>query len=613
MGKFTVFIIVSFAVIMAISACQPEPAARSSLLEPTTESKVEPTSIPTSLQLKSTAVSAAEPSPTEMFTEKYADLVLKNGFVYTVDKKRTEAQALAFKGKKIIYVGDDVGIDPLVGNKTKVIDLKGKMVLPGFIDSHIHAADDVDKLYSVSLSGLYEVDEYKKAIKDYLTKHPDITTLMGSGWDNTSFPPEGPSKEILDELVSNIPVVLFSIDGHSTWVNSKALELSQITRDTPNPEGGIIERDKDGNPSGTLREEATNLIVNVLPDYTLDQIIEGIKYFQDKGHTYGLTTVFIPGLDVDGDKMKALSQLDKVDGLTMRFRGAFEVQAKDDVSVVSKLVEAREQEKGGLFEVNSIKLFMDGVIDSNTAYLEQSYAHKPDYKGELLWKPEKYNEMCAALDKAGFEIHVHSVGDASTSITLDGFAYARKTNRERDSRHAITHLQLVKPDDIKRFAEFGVVAVPQPYWFVVDYSYDQAIEYIGKERADQQYPMKSFFNQGVVVASASDYPVTIHSRPLVAIESGITRATAGETDPEKSLPPASERVTLDEMIASFTINGAYANFLEKETGSLEVGKMADLVVLDKNLFDLKPNEISTAKELLTIFEGKEVFRDKSFE
>jgi predicted amidohydrolase YtcJ len=256
---------------------------------------------------------------------------------------------------------------------------------------------------------------------------------------------------------------------------------------------------------------------------------------------------------------------------------------------------------------------MDGVVEGSTAYIEEPYKHMPDSQGELLWDPQKYNEMCAALEKAGFQIQVHSIGDASTRITLDGFAYARQQNNLSDPRHGITHLQMVNAEDIKRFGELGVMAIPQPYWFVVDSYYTQAIEYLGQERADNQYPMKSFFDNGVNVASSSDYPVTIPPRPLDAIESGVTRAWPGETGPNTSMPPETERVSVEDMIASFTINGAYAYFLENETGSLETGKKADIVVLDKNILDLEPSEIHSAEVMLTYFGGQEVYRNEGFE
>jgi hypothetical protein len=260
---------------------------------------------------------------------------------------------------------------------------------------------------------------------------------------------------------------------------------------------------------------------------------------------------------------------------------------------------------------------MDGVLEGMTAYLEEPYDARPDYKGELLWDPQAYNEMCAALDKAGIQIHVHSIGDAATRITLDGFAYAREKNGERDARNMVTHLQLVNDADIARFADLDVIAVPQPYWFVVDTYYHQAVDYVGQERADRQYPMKSFFDAGVTVASASDYPVSWPPDPMVAIEIGVTRTvpegSEAYVDPDFStaLGP-SECVTVEQMIESFTINGARAIFMEDEIGSLEVGKKADFVVLSQNILEIDPRDIHNTVALLTYFAGKEVYRSEQF-
>jgi len=230
-----------------------------------------------------------------------------------------------------------------------------------------------------------------------------------------------------------------------------------------------------------------------------------------------------------------------------------------------------------------------------------------------MWEPGRFNEVCIALDKAGFQIHVHSIGDAATRITLNGFEAALKANGKRDSRHSITHLQLVNETDLNRFTEMGVVAIPQPYWFLVDGNYRQGVNYIGNERVNRQYPMKSFFQKGVVVASASDYNVTLNPNPLVGIEMGVTRSAPLDSDayiaPRRGevLVPE-ERVSVEEMIASFTIHGAYAAFLENEVGSLEVGKRADLIVLDQNILQTAPADIHRARVVLTIFNGHEVYR-----
>jgi predicted amidohydrolase YtcJ len=547
-----------------------------------------------------------------------ADLVLTNGVIYTVDEDRSSVEAMAIRDDSIVYVGSSSGAEEWTGENTEVIDLGGKLVLPGLIDSHAHATSGVSDIYEVPLYGIGSVEEYQQTIADFVAATPGLAALQGAGWINSVFGEHGPTTAVLDEVCADIPAALYSEDYHSVWVNTKTLELAGITADTPDVEGGVIERDDDGNPSGTLRENAVELIADVIPAYTAEQLVEGLTYFQDFAHSLGLTTVYIPSLP-SGDTagLQALHDFDASGAMTVRFPTAINVDPEDEVSVVDMILATKATEAGGNYQIVAAKIFMDGVLEGVTAYLEQPYDIRPDYQGELLWDPQAYNEMCAALDKAGIQIHVHSIGDAATRITLDGFAYAREQNGERDARNMITHLQLVNQADIARFADLGVIAVPQPYWFVVDTYYTQAVEYVGQERADQQYPMKSFFDAGVTVASASDYPVSWPPDPMLAIEIGVTRTVPEgseayvDPDYDTALTPA-ECVTVEQMIESFTINGAYAIFMEDEIGSLEVGKKADFVVLSQNILEVDPKQIHNTVALLTYFGGQEVYRSEQF-
>ncbi len=565
------------------------------------------------LAVTGSLITACQPAPKEK-----ADLVLTNGYIYTVDAKRTVAEAMAVKDDTIVYVGTNKGVQKWIGDSTQVIDLQGQLVLPGLIDSHAHATSGVSDVYEVSLYGIGSVEEVQQTIADFVAGTPGLTALQGAGWINAVFGEHGPTAAMLDAVVKDIPAVMYSEDYHSAWANTKALEIAGITRDTKDPAGGIIERDADGNPLGTLRESAMDLVAGVIPPYTTTQLIEGLTYFQDFAHSLGMTTVYIPSLP-SGDEtgLQALHDFEASGNMTIRFPTAMGVNPEDDLSIVDKIVATRKAEAGGYFEIVSAKIFMDGVLEGVTAYLEEPYLIRPDYRGELLWDPQKYNEMCAALDEAGIQIHVHSIGDAATRITLDGFAYARQQNGKRDSRNMVTHLQLVNPADVKRFADLDVIAVPQPYWFVVDTYYTQSVEYVGQGLADQQYPMKSFFDNGVTVASASDYPVSWPPDPMLAIEIGVTRTVPEGSeiyvDPDytKALNSA-EDVTVEQMIESFTINGAYAAFKEDEIGSLEVGKKADFIVLNQNILEIDPKQIHNTIILLTYFEGREVYRSDAY-
>jgi hypothetical protein len=562
---------------------------------------------------------------------KPADTVFKNGYVYTVNPGDRVARAVAVRHGRIVYVGSNRGARAFVGAHTKVVNLRGKLLLPGFVDSHIHASMTVSSLYSVLLYGMTSVDEYVAAVAQFAADNPAMDVIRGEGWSNTVVPGKGPLAGSLDAVVSDRPVVIMSEDYHSTWVNTKALELAGITGATPDPEDGVIERIDGtqatdppyGTPSGTLRETAGNLVTDLLADYSVEQYKDGIAYFQQEvAAPLGLTTVFDPLLYVGGNAVRALEEMAAADELTVRFRGALALTPEDDLATWLPAARAeRAKHTHGMFKTPAVKIFTDGVVEGHTAYLDEPYADAleykgdADYRGEPIWQPAVMNAAFKKLDKAGFQIHTHAIGDAATTQTLDALAYARKANGRRDRRPGITHLQLVDPKDIARFKRLGVVAVPQPYWAIKDdyYTYLQ-LPYLGLPRADEEYPMRSFFKAGVTVASASDYPVTIPPDPLTGIAVGVNR-----WDPtyvyEYPAPPSlegvlwpEERVSVKRMIRSFTIEGAKANFLEKRIGTIKVGKRADLLVLDKNLLRAKDTtELFGAHVLFTMGGGKVLY------
>jgi len=551
-----------------------------------------------------------------------ADVVLKNGVVYTVDPQRSVAEAVAVNGKDIIYVGTTSGAADFVGPQTEVIDLAGKMVLPGFIDSHAHVSATINEDDSVMLYHLDTPADYTAAVKEFAAGHPDLSVIYGHGWNNEVFPPAGPLKEDLDCVVADRPVSLMSNDGHSIWVNSRALEMAGITSDTPCPTGGMIEiNPATGQPSGTIRETARDLVQNVLPPYTVEQLETGIRDFMREAARVGITSVHDPMLllpDADGqlngygsarNSIPAFEDLVKMSELTCRVRGTILTDPTKGDSQVPALVAACREQNNPLFQISGAKVFVDGVVEGGTAFLHEPYAHKPDFRGEPLWQQEQLDALFRAVDRENLQIHIHAIGDAAIRMSLDALAFARQQNGQRDSRHLITHLHVVDYADIPRFAELGVVGVPQPFWHVKgEYYWGLEARYLGLERAEKEYPMKSFQDAGVILASASDYPVQVPSPPLVGIMLGVLRCIPGDPDPHEILGPG-ERMTLADMIASFTINGAYANFMEDETGSIEVGKRADLVVLERNLFDIPTEEIGDVNVLMTMFEGQAVLRE----
>jgi predicted amidohydrolase YtcJ len=482
-------------------------------------------------------------------------------------------------------------------------------------------------VFAVNLKGKETVDDYLAAVKTFSDKNPDAESISGFGWLNTKFPPEGPSKRLLDEIRGDIPISLRSEDGHSIWVNSKALELAGITKNTKDPEGGVIEHDETGEPSGVLRENARALVLDLLPDYSIDQYKEGLLAYQKMAHSYGFTGALDAVIEMGSNTVEAYKQLAGEGALKMRIRGAYATNASGIGAKMSDFENAREKDSvDDMFRMTTLKIFEDGVVEGLTAYLLEPYApgtgKAEGYKGDPLWNPEKMKQFFAAAEKAGFQIHVHAIGDGAVRDSLDAFAYAEEKNGKKDYRNAVTHLQLVAPEDIKRFGEMGIIAAVNPYWhFKDDYYYNLQLPYLGEERAEDEYPMKSFLDAGVTLASASDFTVTMPPDPLFGIEVGVTRTVpdgdlsygmAEDTkNPEKYKLPLwpEECVSVEEMITSFTYNGAYANFLEDVTGSIEVGKSADMIVVNNNLFEIEPTEISKSKVLLTMFMGDIVYED----
>lgn len=537
-----------------------------------------------------------------------ANLILINGSVYTVDKNRTWAQAVAIAEDQIIFVGSNEDVESYIGPGTFVTNLEGKMVLPGFVDAHAHPSLAMDLVGNISLYSLESLEGYIREIAEHVNDHPEIKVYRGSGWTDTLFPSLGPTKEILDAIIPDRPIAIVSYDGHSMWVNSVTLERAQINQDTPDPEGGRIERDPEtGQPSGTLRETAFKLVESVIPDYSLEERKKALLAYQEMAIRVGITMCHDAMLDTQS--IAAFNALAEENQLKMRFRGAITMEPGQGIKQqIEDVIEERSKNTHPFFQTHAAKIFVDGVVEGGTAYLLKPYEHKPEFYGEPIWDPESLYDACIALDQEGLQIHFHVIGDAATRITLEALEKAKGTRGRLGSRHLATHLQLVEPEDIPRFKELDVIGVPQPFWFKIDdYYRELAVPYLGKERADRQYPMQSFIDQGVMMASASDFPVTIPFNPLIAIQTGISRTTSN--DPSVDVLWPEERSTLEEMIVSYTYNGAFANFLENEIGSIEVGKQADIIVLDQNLFEIPTNEIARANVLLTLVDGKEVFRD----
>lgn len=528
-----------------------------------------------------------------------ADLVLHKGAVVTLDARQPRAEAVAVAGGRIMYVGSDQGVEEWIGPKTEVVDLAGGTLLPGFQDSHTHLVSGGLGLDECRLDSFIKQEDILAEIRRYAAAHPDRSWILGGGWQLPVFPQANPHKSLLDAIVPDRPVALSAADGHSTWANSRALELAHITKETPDPPNGRIERDATGEPTGTLRESAAHLLADVVPDRTPEQHVEGLRQALKLAAASGITS--IQDASAEPEELAAYAALDRSGELTLRVTTALLARPEKGLDQIPELLRQRATYRGKRLRAETVKIFVDGVIEARTAALLEPYVGSDD-RGRPNWEPEALNEMVTALDKEGFQIHVHAIGDRAVRLALDAFEKARAANGPRDSRHQIAHLELIDPQDIPRFQRLGVIADFQPLWAYDDpYIKDLTVPVLGPERSRWLYPIGAVAKTGAVVVGGSDWPVS-SMNPLEAIQIGITRR-----DPAAGPGPAwlsEHTVDLDTLLAAYTIRGAFAAFQEKTTGSIEVGKLADLVVLDKDLTQVPAHEIARVKVVRTFVEGR---------
>lgn len=540
-----------------------------------------------------------------------ADLVLRRGKVYTMDAARSWADSIAIKDGRIMYVGDDSGVRSWIADGTRTIDLKGRFVMPSFIDAHVHPLSAGVELGQCALTEESTRDEILATVKRYADEHPALAWVLGSNWQLPSFPDANPRKEWLDAIVPDRPVLLTSADGHSAWVNSKALHIAGVTRNTPDPEDGRIERGADGEPTGTLRESAIDMVYEKAPASTLEERVVGLKRAVQIMNGVGITG--FQDASVTEVELKAYEEAERTGVLTARAITALYADPKQPIEQIERLKRLRREYHGKYFQATAVKVFEDGVIEPATAALLQPYLGRDGDAGSLNWEPEKLNPLVAWLDREQFQIHFHAIGDRATRVALSALEAARRTNGPRDARPLIAHLEFIDPADIPRFASIPVIPVFQPIWAYADsYITELTVPKLGPDRMRWVYPIGSVHQTGALMAMGSDWSVS-SVNPLEGIEVAVTRQEPdGPHAGDRPFHPE-ERIELPTALAAYTIGSAFASFREKETGSIEAGKSADLIVLSKNLFEIPPAEISEVKVLCTLFEGKTVYAAPGWE
>jgi predicted amidohydrolase YtcJ len=533
-----------------------------------------------------------------------ADLVLINGSVWTVNPAQPWAEALAVDGDRILRVGRTTEIRKLAGKKTRVIDLKGALVLPGFIDSHTHFLEGGFSLSSIQLRDVFSREQFVKRIAEKAQGLQKGEWILHGNWDHEQFsPPELPRKEWIDGVSPQNPVCVSRYDEHIALANSLALEIGGITKETKSPEGGEIQKDPEtGEPTGILRDAAMDLVMRHVPQPSLKENLEAAETALGHAREIGVTSL---NDMADGSSFAAslevYQELLKEDKLTARINLYVPI---DQIDIVERLG-LKTAFGNDWLSIGGLKGFADGGLGASTAYFFEPYTDNPSNFGLLA--PQMFPEgimekRVLEADGAGLQVAIHAIGDRANSIMLDIFEKTAAQNGKRDRRWRIEHAQHLLPEDIGRFAGLGVIASVQPFHAIDDGRWAEVK--IGKERCRTTYAFKSFIDSGAKLALGSDWPVAPLD-PLMGIYAAVTRQTTDGKNPDGWFPE--QKIPLEEAIKGFTLNGAYAQFSEKDKGSLEAGKLADLVVLDQNLFNIAPEKIRDARVTLTIAGGRIVY------
>jgi predicted amidohydrolase YtcJ len=543
-------------------------------------------------------------------TAPLADILLMNARVYTVNPQQPWAEAVAIRGDKILAVGSGRELNVYRGVSTKIVDAHGKLVLPGFVDCHIHFMDGSLGLMEVDLNEAKTIQEIQKRVKDYAAAHPKKPWITGMGWTYPTFGPSAlPGKKILDDVVPDRPVYLVAFDGHSSWANSKALQMAGITRKTPDPPNGKIVRDQNGEATGALKESAGDLVAKLMPQPTREDRLAVLRLGIHEANKYGLVRVHSAGGDFEW--LDLYDQLRRDGQLTLRFYIAYFLDPPElTSSELAKIEQARRTYHDDWISGGVVKTMLDGVVEAHTAAMLNPYSDDPSQSGKLFWDPEKYTQAVTELDHRGLQIFTHAIGDRAVRQALDAYQHAAETNHTQDARPRVEHIETISAQDIPRFGRLGVIASFQPLHAYPDEdTLDIWARNVGPERAQRAWVWRSIENAGGHLAFGSDWPV-VTLNPWPGVQTALTRQTTEGNPPGGFVPQ--ERISLEDTIKAYTLGAAFAGRREKTEGSLEPGKLADLIVLSQDLFKIEPSSIGKTEVLLTMVGGKVVHQSPNW-
>lgn len=527
-------------------------------------------------------------------------LILRSGTIHTMDDAGTIAEAMVVRDGEIVYVGDDEGTRAYEGDNATIIDLSSKTVFPGFHDAHTHLVMGGTDLLYVQLFDATTIEELTETVEAWAKQNSGAPWVQGSGWSMPTF--EGVlHKSLLDAVVPDRPVFLYSADAHSAFANSMALELAGITADTPDPEDGQIERDDNGDPTGVLQEAACDLVADLIPPYPTDRVDEGLALAMHEANQFGITTIV--DASVRDWILAGYARAEAQGSLTLRVHAAvwMEPEMLGDLGQVEAL---RSQYSSDAVQVDSVKFFVDGLIESETAVMLEPYASGAN--GTPIYSDEELHGAAIALDAMGFQLHAHVIGDGAARQFLDTIEVVLEANGVRDRRPQLAHLEVVDPADWPRFAELGALANFQMQWAYPDpYIQELTWPVIGEERSKYLYPIGALHAAGATIVAGSDWPVS-SMNPFEAIEVAVTRRDPWTNTGEVLTPE--HRIDLETAIRAYTSEGAEATFSEDLVGTIEVGKRADFVIVDRDPFTIPASELSEVQVEGTWLEGEAVFQ-----
>ncbi|WP_327299089.1 amidohydrolase [Streptomyces sp. NBC_01197] len=538
----------------------------------------------------------------------HADLVFTGGPAFTTDQAHRCADTVAVRGDRIVAVGGSE-VRELIGPRTEVIGLAGRLLVPGFTDAHVHAVFGGVELGECDLTGTTDLKEYLSRIAAFAVAHPEREWITGSGWSMESFPDGVPTRQLIDAVVADRPVLLFNRDHHGAWANTRALELAGLTAGSTDPADGRIEREPDGTPGGMLQEGATGLVARLVPQTTTAERVTGLLRAQAVLHSLGITGwqdailgVFNGGPDVSD----AYSTAARDGRLTARVNGALWWDRSRGAEQIPELVERRAKLRAGRFRADSVKIMQDGITENFTAAMTAPYLDSCGCatvnSGLSFVDPAALRDHVTALDALDFQVHFHALGDRAVREALDAVEAALTANGRRGNRHHLAHLQVVHPDDVPRFAQLDAIANLQPLWATHEPQMDDlTIPFLGGELASRQYPFADLLRAGATLAAGSDWPVSSPD-PLQGIHVAVNRSVHGENRPP-FLPE--QRLGLSTALKAYTAGSAHVNGLD-DGGAIRVGALADLVVLDRDPFAGPPEEIGGTGVALTYVGGERV-------